>query len=162
MHTNSQQQIQGSYNVCHVRWLKGRTRLMKVDKSYNVFTIDILIGSFIAAVIILLSGCSARGIQTTKTDIKFIPADKTSQSVKLFRQQLMYCTTQYLAETRTIEASVSWQLSEKELRIKSPDSRLQHYLSVCAEDSVYAMGSESDQGTMEVSGKPELAETQRM
>lgn len=109
---------------------------------------------WLAAVVasIVLNGCAPNKNSKLKNDIVLVPDEQSTQMIQLFRQQLVYCTTQYLAATQAPEAKVAWNLKGKKLTIKSPDSNLEHYLNICATEAVMLMADAGDSGKMEISG----------
>ncbi|WP_410751982.1 hypothetical protein [Citrobacter sp. U14242] len=109
---------------------------------------------WLAAVVasIALTGCIPNKNSKLKNDIALVPDDQSAQTTHLFRQQLVYCTTQYLATAQVSEVKVAWVLKEKKLTIKSPDSKLDRYLTSCTNEAVMLMADVDDSGKMEISG----------
>ena len=101
---------------------------------------------------LLLSGCTSNKNSTLKDNVQLVPKETPSQTTRLFRQQLVYCTTQYLAISEVPAANVEWVLKAHNLIINSPDEKLKHYLNICAADAVTLMANVDDSGSMEISG----------
>lgn len=107
--------------------------------------------SFIAVMILstVLFGCTVK--KPSERDIALVPDGRVTHSTRLFRQQLVYCATQYLAETQHPDAKIQWNLKSKTLTIKSSDKNLEHFLNICATDAVAVMADVNDSGSMTIS-----------
>lgn len=101
---------------------------------------------------IVLNGCAPNKNSKVKNDIVLVPDEQSAKLTQSFRQQLIYCTTQYLAATQAPEAKVAWVLQGKKLTIKTPDSKLEYYLNICATEAVVQMADVEDSGKMDISG----------
>ena len=107
--------------------------------------------SFITVLILstVLFGCTVK--KPVERGIALVPDEHITHSTRLFRQQLVYCATQYLAETRHADAEIQWNLQSKTLTINSADQNLEHFLNICVTDAVAMMADASDSGSMTIS-----------
>lgn len=107
--------------------------------------------SFVAVMVLstVLFGCTVK--KPLKRDIALVSDGHITHSTRLFRQQLVYCATQYLAETRHPDAKVRWNLQSKTLTINSADKNLEHFLNICVTDAVAMMADVNDSGSMTIS-----------
>lgn len=107
--------------------------------------------SFIAVMILstVLFGCTVK--KTLERDIALVPDGHVTHSTRLFRQQLVYCATQYLAETQHPGAEIQWNLQSKKLTINSADQNLERFLNICVTDAVAMMADVNDSGSMTIS-----------
>ncbi|MEB0865915.1 Uncharacterised protein [Citrobacter youngae] len=107
--------------------------------------------SFIAVMILstVLFGCTVK--KPLERDIALVPDGHITHSTRLFRQQLVYCATQYLAETQHPDAEIQWNLQSKTLTINSADQNLEHFLKICVTDTVAMMADVNDSGSMTIS-----------
>lgn len=72
--------------------------------------------SFIVIILsTVLFGCTVK--KPLVRDIALVPDGHITNHTRLFRQQLVYCATQYLAETQHPDAEIHWNLQSKILTI---------------------------------------------
>jgi hypothetical protein len=107
----------------------------------------------------VLFGCTVK--TTPERDIALVPDGHITHSTRLFRQQLVYCATQYLAETEHPGAEIQWNLQSKNLTINSSDQNLEHFLNICVTDAVAMMADVNDSGSMTISAN-QSSEKKRM
>ncbi len=107
---------------------------------------------FILVISTVLFGCTVK--KPSERDIALVPDGRVTHSTRLFRQQLVYCATQYLAETQHPGAKIQWNLKSKTLTVDSPDKNLEHFLNICATGAVAMMVDANDSGSMTISANP--------
>lgn len=107
--------------------------------------------SFLAVMLLstVVSGCTVK--TSTERDIALVPDGHITHSTRLFRQQLVHCATQYLAETQHLGAEVQWNLQSRTLTIDSSDQNLEHFINICVTDAVAMMADGNDSGSMTIS-----------
>lgn len=106
--------------------------------------------SFIVIILsTVLFGCTVK--KPLVRDIALVPDGHITNHTRLFRQQLVYCATQYLAETQHQDAEIHWNLQSKILTINSTDQNLEHFLNICVTDAVAMMADVNDSGSMTIS-----------
>ncbi|EPC2361742.1 TPA: hypothetical protein ACGZ5C_004757 [Citrobacter freundii] len=106
--------------------------------------------SFIVIILsTVLFGCTVK--KPLVRDIALVPDGHITNHTRLFRQQLVYCATQYLAETQHPDAEIHWNLQSKILTINSTDQNLEHFLNICVTDAVAMMADINDSGSMTIS-----------
>ena len=106
--------------------------------------------SFIVIILsTVLFGCTVK--KPLVRDIALVPDGHITNHTRLFRQQLVYCATQYLAETQHPDAEIQWNLQSKILTINSTDQNQEHFLNICVTDAVAMMADVNDSGSMTIS-----------
>ena len=106
--------------------------------------------SFIVIILsTVLFGCTVK--KPLVRDIALVPDGHITNHTRLFRQQLVYCATQYLAETQHPDVEIKWNLQSKTLKTNSADQNLEHFLKICVTDTVAMMADVNDSGSMTIS-----------